>query len=84
METDAKLALGAGAPLPPQSLVPATQFAIAQSRAPYLAIHNATGQIQAASATGGGNALTPPPGVFDSARHQRFDAITWTPAPELR
>lgn len=82
MATDAALALDAGAS--PQSLVPPTQFDIAQSPAPYLVIYDASGQILAASATVGGNALIPPSGVFDSTPRQRFDAITWTPAPGVR
>jgi hypothetical protein len=82
MATDARLALDAGAS--PASLVPATQFDIAESPAPYLVIYDASGQIQAASATVGGSALIPPAGVFDSARTQRFNAITWTPAPGVR
>lgn len=82
MATDAVLALDAGAS--PQSLVPSTQFDIAQSPAPYLVIYDASGKVLAASATVGGNALIPPSGVFDSTPHRRFDAITWTPAPGVR
>jgi hypothetical protein len=82
MATDARLVLDAGAS--PASLVPATQLDIAQSPAPYLVIYDASGQIQAASATVNGSALIPPAGVFDSAHAQRFDAITWTPVPGVR
>ncbi|HEY7982848.1 MAG TPA: hypothetical protein VID73_01690, partial [Ktedonobacterales bacterium] len=82
MATDARLALDAGAS--PQSLVPATPLDIAQSPAPYLVIYDASGQIQAASATVAGSALVPPAGVFDSARAKPYDAISWTPAPGVR
>jgi hypothetical protein len=82
MATDARLALEAGAS--PSSLVPATQLDIAESPGPYLVIYDTSGQIQATSATVGGNGLVPPAGVFDNARSQRFDAISWTPAPGVR
>jgi hypothetical protein len=80
--TDARNALDAGAS--PATLVPTTQIDIAQSPAPYLVIYDANGQVLATSATVGGNALIPPSGVFDSARSERYDAISWTPAPGVR
>jgi hypothetical protein len=82
MVTDATIALDAGAS--PASLVPSAQIDIAQSPAPYLMIYDTSGQVLAGSATVGGNALIPPAGVFDSARTERFDAISWTPAPGVR
>ncbi|HEV2237114.1 MAG TPA: hypothetical protein VGR57_10680 [Ktedonobacterales bacterium] len=82
MATDARLALDAGAS--PVSLVPTNQIDIAKSPAPYLVIYDTSGEIQATSATVAGSALVPPAGVFDSARRQPYDAITWTPAPGVR
>jgi hypothetical protein len=82
MVTDARNALDGGAS--PASLVPAAQIDIARSPAPYLVIYDNSGQVLAASATIGGNSLIPPSGVFDDARTERFDAISWTPAPGVR
>lgn len=82
MATDAANALDAGAT--PQSLVPSRQIDIAQSYATYLVIYDVNRQIAASSGMVQGQALVPPPGVFDAAKSSGMDLITWTPAAGVR
>lgn len=80
--TDARNALDVGAT--PGSLVSTTQLDISNSLAPYLAIYDAQGTLVASSATLHGQPLTPPKGIFQSAKALGLDKITWMPEQGVR
>lgn len=80
--TDARNALNSGAT--PASVVPANQIDMSQSLAPYLAIYDASGHLLSSSATLHGQPLSPPSGVFQSAKALSIDKITWMPEQGVR
>lgn len=82
MAHDARAALATGTP--PAQLVPQNTIDMAQSLAPYLIIYDTTGHAVASSVTLNGQAPAPPSGVFDSARSQGINKLTWMPQPGVR
>lgn len=87
MATEARNALDAGqtpASIAQANLVLSDQIDIAKSYAPYIAIYDSNGMLLASSATLHGQAITPPPGVFASAKTMAVDLVTWQPEPGVR
>ena len=82
MAEDTAAALAAQTP--PASLAPANKVEISQSLAPYIMIFNTSGQLVAGNASLHGAAPTVPAGVFDAARQQGENRVTWQPEPGVR
>lgn len=68
----------------PQALDQATKSDIATSLAPYLIAYDDKGKAIASSGLLDGTIPTPPAGVFEVARAQGENRITWQPKPGVR
>jgi hypothetical protein len=82
MASDAVIALERGAS--PEDLVTVNKIDISQNLAPYLVIYDTSHQIVVASATLHGEPLAPPSGVFDNARTNGMNVLTWQPEAGVR
>jgi hypothetical protein len=82
MAEDAASALVAGQQL--AAVVPQTQVDIGRSLAPFIVVYDDAGGTLGGSGLFGGRLPELPPGVFDYARHNGSDRITWQPAANVR
>lgn len=65
-------------------VVPARTVDISRSTEPFLIVTDSKHTVLASSANLSGDAVLPPPGVFDSVAANGEDRITWQPAAGVR
>ena len=82
MAEDAAAVLAAGGT--PESVLPSTMVEISSSLAPFLVIYNDAGQPVASSAILHGATPLLPAGVFDNARQNGEDRVSWQPEAGVR
>lgn len=68
----------------PQSVVPAKMIDISSSLAPYVIVYDENLKPIAYSGTLEGEAPVPPKGVFDSAKQNQENRLSWEPQPSVR
>ena len=64
-------------------VIPERHVDMATSLSPFVIVYDNSGRPLASSATLGGKVPTPPRGVFDFARANREDTVTWQPRPDV-
>jgi hypothetical protein len=79
---DAAASLAAGGT--PESVLPANRVEISTSLAPFMVIYTDSGHPSASSGLLHGTAPLLPSGVFDYARQNGEDRVTWQPEPGVR
>jgi hypothetical protein len=79
---DAARALEGGAT--PESVLPAAKVELEHGLAPFVILYDAQGKPVAGSGTLGGRLAAPPQGVFDFARANGEERVTWQPERGVR
>ncbi len=79
---DASIALASGVPV--SNVVPALNTDLGKSLAPFIIVYGPDKKAVAASGKLGADIPTPPTGVFDNAKAQGENRLSWQPEKSLR